>query len=133
MTWQGRTQTIKAWAKELDIEPRRISERLRRGWSVESTMTTPCPKGYEKGSADQLAASSASWAANGARYQRNSRARKGLTAVEPVEHSPRPSGRVTAEVLARVLELRGQGLACRAIAELVPIGKSSVANVLRAA
>ena len=105
-------------------------------------MTTPCPKGYEKGRADHLAASSASWAANGARYQRNSRARKGLTAVEPVEHRPRPSGRVTAEVRgrgqvttevrARVLELRGQGLACRAIAELVPISKSSVANVLRA-
>ena len=135
VTWQGRSMTIKAWAKELDIDPRRIPDRLRRGWSVERTMTTPCPKGYEQGRADHLAACSASWAANGARYQRNSKARRGLAAVEPSDHRPRSkarsSGRVTAEVRVRVLELRGQGLTCRAIAELVPISKSSVAAVLK--
>ena len=78
-------------------------------------MTTPCPKGYEQGRAERLADSRASWAVSGARYYLNSRERKALTAVEPIEPRPRS---ITAGARARVLELRGQGLTCRAIAEI---------------
>ena len=151
--WQGRTMTIKAWAKEMDLAPRRISERLKRGWSVERALTTPCPRGYERGRAEARERNQLIWAAHGRRYKRNTLARKAGLPIEPmeqVEHKPRPlkvkakrgrtkrkagnpssQGRCTAEVRARVLELRGQGLTCRAIAELVPISKSSVATVLR--
>lgn len=128
VTWHGRSMTIKAWAKELNINPCRISERLKRGWSMDRTMTTPCPKGYEQGRAERLADSRASWAVSGVRYKLNSSARKAGIAVEPIEPRPRS---ITAGVRARVLELRGQGLSCRAIAELVPIGKTSVSTVLR--
>jgi hypothetical protein len=147
VTWQGRTQTAKAWAKELDIEPRKISERLRRGWSVERALTTPCPRGYERGRAAALERAAELWAANGARYRRNRQARKEGLPIEQVEHKPRlvkgkrgrskrkasSQGRCTAEVRARVLELRGEGMTCRAIAERLPISKSTVASLLRAA
>jgi hypothetical protein len=136
VTWQGRTQTVKAWAKELDMSPRRIHDRLRRGWSVERTLTTPCPRGYELGRADTLARCKEAWAANGARYKRNTQARREGLPVEPrmvrAKRKVGAPGRCTAEVREKVLELRGAGLTCRAIAERVPISKSSVAAVLRA-
>jgi len=143
VTWDGRTQTIKAWAQELDMEPRRISERLSRGWSVERTMTTPCPKGYARGREEHLARCKETWSRRGRRYSANARARRTgeLTKtpaeirVEPrLEPAPakRP-GRCTPEVQQQILDLSTQGLTCRAIAERVPVGKSTVATVLRAA
>ena len=130
VTWQGRTQIVKAWAQELDMSPRRIYDRLRRGWSVERTMTTPCPRGYERGRAEILARHQDTWAAHGQRYRRNAQARKSGQAVEP-KPKPRAHGRVTPEVRARVFELRAQGLDCRAIAAQLPISKSTVATLLR--
>lgn len=76
ITWAGKTQTIKAWGQELDMSPSRISERLRRGWSVERTLTTPCPRGYEAGRAAHNAQSRKQWKVNGARYKEASLRRK---------------------------------------------------------
>jgi hypothetical protein len=67
--WQGKSQTIKEWAKELDMEPRRISERLNRGWTVERTLTTKSPKGYEQGRGDAVERAKKLWAVNGRRYR----------------------------------------------------------------
>jgi hypothetical protein len=69
ITWQGRTQTIKGWAAELDLEPKRISERIRRGWSVERALTTPTPLNYAEGRAQHNQRSRANWAVNGHRYR----------------------------------------------------------------
>ena len=77
ITWRGRTQTVKAWAQELNIAPPRISERLRRGWSVDRALTTPCPTGYELGRAKHLAEARRQWAKNGARYRAAAAARRG--------------------------------------------------------
>lgn len=41
LTANGKTQTIAAWARELGMDPMAIKNRLRRGWSVERTLTTP--------------------------------------------------------------------------------------------
>lgn len=68
--WQGRTQTVKAWAQELDLNPRQISERLRRGWTVERALTTPTPRGFEQGRRLHNEATKAWWAKNGKRYSR---------------------------------------------------------------
>lgn len=146
VTWDGRTQTIKAWAQELDMEPRRISERLSRGWSAERTMTTPCPKGYARGREEHLARCKETWARWGRHYTEAARARREgrgprrlaeVSVPEPITNSkPAPakrSGRCTPEVQQQILDLSTQGLTCRAIAERVPVGKSTVATVIRAA
>lgn len=40
-TYQGKTQTLKAWSQELDIAYRSLYSRLRRGWPVEKAFATP--------------------------------------------------------------------------------------------
>lgn len=86
VTWQGRTQTIKSWAEELDLEPRRISERLRRGWSVERALTVPTPLGYMEGRALQNKRAKGLWKTNGSRYQQNARElKKGMSLEEALK------------------------------------------------
>lgn len=130
VTWRGRTQTIKAWAAELDIEPRRISERLRRGWDAERTLTTPSPRGYQQGRELHRQRAADSWSRNGRRYAAAAAARRNGKALP----SPQPAGvKATPSVMAEALALHRQGLTCRQIAERLPISKSTVSNLLRRA
>jgi len=39
--WDGRTQSLTEWAAETGLTYRILSDRLRRGWSVERAFTTP--------------------------------------------------------------------------------------------
>lgn len=39
--YQGRTQTVAQWARDFNLDPRTVLSRLRRGWSVEDTLTRP--------------------------------------------------------------------------------------------
>jgi hypothetical protein len=41
LTHNGKTQCVAAWAEELGMRQTTISDRLRRGWSVEKTLTAP--------------------------------------------------------------------------------------------
>lgn len=41
MTLGDRTQTLAAWADELDIVPSTLSYRVQSGWSDEAALTTP--------------------------------------------------------------------------------------------
>ncbi len=41
ITFKGRSQNISAWARELGLNCKSISQRLIRGWSVERILTTP--------------------------------------------------------------------------------------------
>jgi len=41
LTYQGRTQTMMEWSKELGIRAGRIRWRLEEGWSVEQVLETP--------------------------------------------------------------------------------------------
>ena len=41
LTFNGKTQCVAAWAKELGYNPRFFEFRLKRGWSVEETLTLP--------------------------------------------------------------------------------------------
>lgn len=41
LTFDGRTQSIRQWGKEVGINEQTLHERLKRGWSVERTLTTP--------------------------------------------------------------------------------------------
>lgn len=41
LTWNEKTLTVAQWARELDISSGTLYARLRLGWSVEKTLTTP--------------------------------------------------------------------------------------------
>jgi hypothetical protein len=41
VTYQGRTQSIRAWARELGLTPDALRMRLRKGWDLERAMKTP--------------------------------------------------------------------------------------------
>ena len=71
VTFDGREQTIKAWAKEFDLNPRCLSERLRRGWDVERAMTTPTARNYAEGRTLHNDKTKAQWAKKGAQYRAN--------------------------------------------------------------
>lgn len=43
-TFDGKTQCLSAWAEELNINRSTISERLKRGWSIDKTLTKPVQK-----------------------------------------------------------------------------------------
>jgi hypothetical protein len=74
--YNGKCKTIKQWAKEYDLQPRRVSERLRRGWSIEKTLTTPAPIGYEEGRRMQNKRARELWAQRGGQYRANCLAKK---------------------------------------------------------
>jgi hypothetical protein len=117
--WQGRQQTIKAWAQELDLNPRQISERLRRGWTVERALTTPTPQGFEESRRQHLQRSKALWAKNGRRY-------RGLPPAQPRQPRPSKTPEQRSQLVQRVKALRRQGQSLRAIASQLGISKSLV-------
>jgi len=122
VTYQGKTQILKLWAKEYNIAPNRLSERLRRGWSLEQALNTPCPKGYERGRAMHLAEAKKQWARNGRRYRGLAPARRACS-----------KQRITDQQRAQVIRLRQQGHTYRAIAAQLGIGKSSITSILKVA
>ena len=49
LTFNGKTQSIAEWARELGVSDSLIRQRLLKlGWSVERTLTTPVVKAYKK-------------------------------------------------------------------------------------
>ena len=49
LTFNGKTQTIAEWARELEVSDSVIRQRLSQlGWSVEKTLSTPLLKSYKK-------------------------------------------------------------------------------------
>lgn len=41
ITHNGKTLSIYAWAREVGLKENTLSERIRRGWSIERALTTP--------------------------------------------------------------------------------------------
>ena len=44
LTFNGKTQTVSDWARELNIHRTTINNRLRKGWSAEDALTKPIQK-----------------------------------------------------------------------------------------
>lgn len=42
LTFNGKTQCSAAWAEEIGVKPYVICHRLKRGWTLERTLTTKC-------------------------------------------------------------------------------------------
>lgn len=41
ITWQGRTQILSKWAEETGLNGTVISNRIKKGWTIEDALTTP--------------------------------------------------------------------------------------------
>lgn len=85
ITWNGRTQTLRDWAREYDVGARRLSERLRRGWDFQRAVTTPCPKGFDQEAKERKEETDRLWAINGQLYQARSRFRRGIPLGLPAQ------------------------------------------------
>lgn len=119
LEFNGRTQTQRAWAEEFDLPVRAVSERIKRGWTVERALTWPHPTRYADAQAKAKEYNSRNWAANGRRYKGLDR---GLD-----------KGLDKAETTARLVELRSQGWGIREIAREVGMPKSTVSWQLQRA
>jgi hypothetical protein len=80
--YNGETKTMTQWAEVYDINPVRLSERLRRGWPVDKAFETPCRTGFAEGRRRHIENNKKQWDRNGRQYASNShmRRRAGLLA-----------------------------------------------------
>jgi hypothetical protein len=79
VTWNGKTQSIRDWAKEYNIGTRRLNERvIKRGWTMGRALNTPCPKGFEGELEERRRRNKEIWAVKGQLYQTRSRHRRGV-------------------------------------------------------
>jgi hypothetical protein len=77
ITWNNKTQSIRDWAKEYDIGTRAVSERLRRGWDIEKSLTTPGRMDFQTELETKKKIADALWKKNGRLYQIHSKQRRG--------------------------------------------------------
>jgi hypothetical protein len=135
VSFNGEEKIIKHWAKDFDLDPRRVSERLRRGWSIEKTLMTPTPKSYEEARLEYCAYAKSLWAERGIQYARNSkRKRRGLPPlISPFAPSnSQGRTRATPKVKAQVIWYWQKGMTMRQIAGLTKVSKSNAAYIVRA-
>ena len=69
--YNGESKTLTEWARDYDINPGRLSERLRRGWSFEKAIYTPCPKGFLEGTLQRQQVSRDCWERSGDKYKQS--------------------------------------------------------------
>jgi hypothetical protein len=77
ITWNNKTQSIRDWAKEYDIGTRAVSERLRRGWDIEKSLTTPGRMDFQTEVETKKKIADALWKKNGRLYQIHSKQKRG--------------------------------------------------------
>jgi hypothetical protein len=132
--WNGKTQSIRDWAKEYNVGGRRLSERLNRGWSMERALNTPCPQGFDGELARRKDYGNALYAINGKIYQARSKKRRGqqLSAKEQeliAIHGADPPEReqaVSPEIVQKIVAMKHSGTTVRKIAESTGVPKSTV-------
>ena len=77
ITWNGKTQSVRDWAKEYDIGARGLSERLRRGWDMEKSLTAPGRLSFDLELADRRERNNELWKSKGKLYSARSKQKRG--------------------------------------------------------
>jgi hypothetical protein len=136
LTWNGKTQSVRDWALEYNIGTRRLSERLRRGWDMQKSLTTPCPQDFATELADRKQRNKDIWDIKGQLYQTRSKYRRGhklslhlqdLLAVEGASPAaPNKWKTISSRQQKQILAARKKGSTIRKIADLLNIPKSTV-------
>jgi len=89
ITWRGETLTLTAWAERLNMPPRLIHDRLRRGWSLDRALTTPGLTGFAEAHTRHLESQRRYNRQRGAAYRQAAAARRaGAAGAGPGCHPP---------------------------------------------
>jgi len=75
--WNGKTQSIRDWAKEYDIASRSLSDRLRRGWSMERALDSSLVRNFEEDLAKRRDYGNMLWELKGKLYSAHSKQKRG--------------------------------------------------------
>lgn len=128
ITWNGKTQTMDQWAKEYDIGMRRLSERLRRGWSMDRALTTHCPLGYEGERNKRLEKNKETWAKNGEAYRLKAQSKK--TKISKLSLSLDEINLLCSEKIPWVKELHEAGVSDKQISSFLAIPQKVVVALI---
>ena len=77
ITWNGKTQSIRDWAKEYDLAYRSLSDRLRRGWSMERALDPSLVRSFEEDLAKRRDYGNMLWELKGKLYSAHSKQKRG--------------------------------------------------------
>lgn len=77
ITWNGKTQSIRDWAKEYNIGTGRLSERLRRGWDMKKSLETPGCRTFNEEKEERKIVTDSLWQVKGKLYQARSKQKRG--------------------------------------------------------
>jgi len=78
LEYNGEVKKLVEWAEQYNIGSRRLHERvIRRGWTMERALHTPCPKGFQAEFEERRARNKEMWELKGHLYAARSRFRRG--------------------------------------------------------
>ncbi len=100
ITWNGKTQSIRDWAKEYNIGARGLSERLRRGWNMEKSLKTPGRMGFAEELADRRERGNDLWKEKGRLYSARSKQKRGHR-LSPAEQQAVQKDQINADLLSK--------------------------------
>lgn len=133
ITWNGKTQSVRDWAFEYNIGTRRLSERIKRGWDMQKSLTTPCPQNFATELANRKQTNNDLWAIKGQLYQTRSKHRRGhklslhlqnLLAVEGAE--PTKYDDIAIDTVNRILVFHDAGVSTKRIAQHLNLSSNVV-------
>lgn len=78
LEYNGEIKSRIEWARQYNIGCRRLYERLKRGWTVERALNTPCPKGFQGEYEHRSKIGKLQWEINGHLWQARSKFRRGM-------------------------------------------------------
>jgi len=148
ITWNGKTQSIRDWAREYDIGTRSLSERLRRGWDMGKSLTTPGRPSFTEELEKCRQNNAETWQAKGHLYRARSNWRRGLPLSLPVQdllavegvksgkdnqlnNSKKKKRKLTDSEKRKIQRMRSNGATLRQIAAATGVPKSTVHYLLQ--
>jgi hypothetical protein len=77
LEYNGEIKSQVEWARQYNIGARRLNERLKRGWTIERALNTPCPKGFQGEYEYRSQICKRQWEINGHLWSARSRFKRG--------------------------------------------------------
>ena len=85
IAWNGKTQSVRDWAFEYNIGVRSLSERLRRGWDMQRSLTAPGRPSFQDELDSRRQRNQENWAIKGQLYRARSKHRRGHKLSLPLQ------------------------------------------------
>lgn len=140
ITWRGQTKTLRSWAEEYDVNPKNLSDRLKRGWDLKRALETKTPLSFKDAVQLKRESQKVQWNKMGSVYSARSdfRSNQKMTSrrIELLnKNGYEPSSKKSpildnSELTQKIFQLRNDGFTYREIAKKLNVSKSSVSNVI---